>query len=487
MGWFTRKGGNTAADGGAAGAATKLSRSVSGSKSKEPGATLGDPSSSSSSKKLGKGPGPKEVVILDASADEKQPARKGGHTVTRSRANVGKFLEDYVAPPEFKESHEPSPSYLRGPVLRLYMLKQQVLARVNAIVSAPGGLVERHGFHGSEKGGAKVAADLLVSDLVGGAGAVWLSGPEEAAAELHERVFENYNRWARMVSGVAAACDAGRNYSGRCKGPQSRSSTNGRSQPLPTLTSQVRATCVYSLSDDPDKAAILASLHAAYEARQSAMRERLKPKPVASSAPVPTSGPGGGVGVRDEERQRVVPPAAVVEATRHTASGSSSVSTGKATPAAATGTAPAAPTAPSAAPADDSNADSTGGSSGGGGGGGGGGSHHGLGIAYGGGGGGGKKEDKEGSEYHHHHHHGHHGHHDKDKDEEAALAGDKSPDLKKLSKLAARALQQGARPLVEVEIRASTQPGSDVTSRLTDLALWYCIRAEAANLRFMPE
>jgi hypothetical protein len=33
----------------------------------------------------------------------------------------------------------------------------------------------------------------------------------------------------------------------------------------------------------------------------------------------------------------------------------------------------------------------------------------------------------------------------------------------------------------------SSQPGSDVKTRLTDLALFYLIRAEAANLRFMPE
>jgi len=40
---------------------------------------------------------------------------------------------------------------------------------------------------------------------------------------------------------------------------------------------------------------------------------------------------------------------------------------------------------------------------------------------------------------------------------------------------------------VPVHVLVSSMAGSDTTTRLTDLALWYCIRAEAANLRFMPE
>ena len=145
-----------------------------------------------------------EVVIAEAPAGNKY-GKRGGHVVQRSRANVN-FVEDNVAPPEFdpSKSADPPPAHLRGPVLRLYVLKQQMLARVNALVGGDGGLAARHGFQVGDKGGARAAADGLVADLVGGPGALWLSGPDEAVAELHERVFENYNRWARMV-GVCAS------------------------------------------------------------------------------------------------------------------------------------------------------------------------------------------------------------------------------------------------------------------------------------------
>lgn len=389
-----------------------------------------------------------------------------------------------MPPPEFEIAAGPPPPYLRGPVVRLWILKQQLLSRVTTIIGvgniqpeshasagkhgkstpvpvAPppllSGLISQYGFQGGDKGAARSAADALVSDLTGGAGAVWLSGPEEAVAELHERVFENFNRWARMTG----------------------------------------ATAVYSVLDDPDKDAILASHHAAYEARQSAMRERLRPQvPAPQPPPHPASAPGTAAvkgkktpvapSPQPQPQQQEQQPA------HHTTSGSSSAahsqaaSSPQADAAAATPGKRSPPGKPGAGTgeAGDSAAASTEGHGGSGEGGTDDGAHHaGLGMTF--------------------HLPGLFHHHSPDHEtiaadasapangeQQRAGAGDDFVEDKVrgyTDAAAARAVQLGARPPVEVELRGSTQPGSDVLTRITDLCLWYCIRAEAANLRFMPE
>jgi hypothetical protein len=121
------------------------------------------------------------------------------HGVRLSTVNGDALVSDYMPPADYVVSSSPPPPFLRGPVLNLYNLKQNLLARVSAIVEGDGGLVSHFGFQGGPKGAARAAVDGLVADLIGAPGAVYYASPEEAVAELHEKAFENFNRWARMV------------------------------------------------------------------------------------------------------------------------------------------------------------------------------------------------------------------------------------------------------------------------------------------------
>lgn len=49
-------------------------------------------------------------------------ASRAGHAVQRSRANLA-LVEDFIPPPVFDVTASPPP-FLRGPVLRLWALKQ---------------------------------------------------------------------------------------------------------------------------------------------------------------------------------------------------------------------------------------------------------------------------------------------------------------------------------------------------------------------------
>lgn len=121
----------------------------------------------------------------------------------RSVANVDRLLTAAVPPPAYHHqphhaADAPPPPYLRGPLARLFALKQALVGDVHRTVA---GLQAQYGFQGGDTGSAVCAADHLVADLTGGPGAVWLGGVGEAVAELHERAFENFNRWAHMVRG----------------------------------------------------------------------------------------------------------------------------------------------------------------------------------------------------------------------------------------------------------------------------------------------
>ena len=91
------------------------------------------------------------------------------------------------------------PSFLRGPVLHLHALKQQLRERVDAVLEGPEGIRARYGVQCGPLGAARCAGDGLVADLLGGAGTVWDRTIDDVVAELHEKAFENYNRWCSMV------------------------------------------------------------------------------------------------------------------------------------------------------------------------------------------------------------------------------------------------------------------------------------------------
>ena len=128
------------------------------------------------------------------------PSPVSTHARHRSTVNGGRIMSDVVPPASFSP-HASAPSYLRGPVLHLFELKSRLLERIESIVDGPDGVTARFGFQKGPLGCSRVAIDGLVSDLVGGTNAVWGRTPDEAIAELHEKAFENFNRWARMVGG----------------------------------------------------------------------------------------------------------------------------------------------------------------------------------------------------------------------------------------------------------------------------------------------
>jgi hypothetical protein len=114
------------------------------------------------------------------------------------------LVDDLVNPNELSDAAAQAPGFLRGTVLRQYLLKQEVVARVQHVIEGYGegssSLARKHGFQGGERGGARCAVEGLVADIVGRPGPV--VGADEAIAELHEHVFANYNHWARFVGGT---------------------------------------------------------------------------------------------------------------------------------------------------------------------------------------------------------------------------------------------------------------------------------------------
>ena len=60
-------------------------------------------------------------------------------------------------------------------------------------------MVARYGFQRGAQGGGSCASTGLIADLIGGAGVAWGVTADEAISELHEKAFENYNRWCAMV------------------------------------------------------------------------------------------------------------------------------------------------------------------------------------------------------------------------------------------------------------------------------------------------
>jgi hypothetical protein len=272
-------------------------------------------------------------------ADTSMPGHRSRHSaMLKSRT----LVDDDVPPNELDDAAAQAPPFLRGTVLRQYLLKQEIVARVQALiegVDGTGGILQKFGFQAGERGGARCAVEGLVADIVGRPGSV--VSADAAIVELHEKIFENYNHWARFVQG----------------------------------------TPVYSVRYD----------------------DTLPPGAVAA-AWAPSSVPAGAEG----------------EGGRSPLPDSSSAGTGRAGSGGAGSTGrPAASSVEGDAAAE--GMDSTGGS--------------------------------------------------------GAVA----------AAAAAEAAVRTGETAVAVSGRDAGAPGSDPFTRLVDLGLWYCIRAEAANLRFMPE
>jgi hypothetical protein len=110
-------------------------------------------------------------------------------------------LSDATLPPALSlasTGDKPPPSFLRGTVLREFALKASLFSLIFDAMEGPGGIRERYGFQGGVSGGARVAIDVLLADLVGGGGSP-ADTSDAAIAALHEAYFENYNNWALTV------------------------------------------------------------------------------------------------------------------------------------------------------------------------------------------------------------------------------------------------------------------------------------------------
>jgi hypothetical protein len=362
-----------------------------------------------------------------------------GHA-RRSTVNGDALVSDCIPPNDLEEAMLAPPPFLRGNMLKLFTLKQQALGRVRAIISGPGGLQQRFGFQGGEKGSAACSIEGLVSDLSGGAGPVLPL--DMAVAELHEKVFENHNRWARMVG----------------------------AQPL------------YSVTDDPDKKALLAERQRIL-AEITAISRNCGLAPTAPGGAAVAVEIGSVVGVDPQGRQVL---AGGEMATHSTSLSGLSEASGTSTGGGSAGQGEAVITiggvtirapmpeggadmgdgAGGGADADGTPAppvDSTGGSTGAG----------------------------EGDS-------------DAEADREKERAAKKKQKRKRRKQAeeggeacdaeAAAAAVAACDPAIAAgqlpeyaPTVVSTQPGSDTHTRLVDLCLYYCIRTEAANLRFMPE
>lgn len=398
-----------------------------------------------------------------------------------------------------------APPYLRGNLLRLFVLKQQALVAVHGVIMGPGGLRDKFGFQGGPHGGAAAAVTGLAADLAGGGGPV--PSLDMVVGELHEKTFENYNRWARMVGGTPVYSEAA--------DPDAQALRSDRAR----MAAEMQAACRNcGLPPSAPGGAAVALEIGASMGKDAAGAELLAGGELASaghaSAASSFSGVSGATGASG----------ASAASGASGASGSSGASGGSALGAAVLTIGGITIRAPAeAAPSPAGSASGSGASAAGGAGAGTGSAagspapqrpRHGLVDSTGGTGGledghgpgpgpdaasadgsasgagagagmgqpAGEADGKKKKKKHKHKHNHKHGA-DGDATGEGGEAaeeegGDEEPDIDP----AAKAVLMQPEPTV-----ASTQPGSDMHTRLVDLALYYCIRAEAANLRFMPE
>lgn len=408
-------------------------------------------------------PKPGGILRKDASADGREEARPPRGHARRASVNGDLLVSDAdIRPHEITEWNAAPPPFLRGSVLGLYKLKQQAVRAVAMAIEGPGGLRAKHGFQDGHTGAARCAVEGLVADLCGA------GGPLPTFDEAGEGAFGpalDVGRLQRGDSGCTLPCqwspahlllpvrtadrDASavgdlherifENYNiwavkmGARPGQQQDAAADAAA---PTGSSPPR--CVYSLRHDPDGPAII-------KARKAARRQAATEQTAALSR---TYGVIGGAShVRSSSSSSSSysaqsapalqqppgpqpPMQSATAAASSSAAGTGIVSSASPTPgggADASGGATAAGSSrpPSASPASQS-------------------------VAAG---------------------------------PDAPPAADALHTATPTKRLGADAVAVS----VPVHVPVSALPGSDTTTRLTDLALWYCIRAEAANLRFMPE
>jgi hypothetical protein len=375
-------------------------------------------------------PSPADAAAADVEAGDEAGGSglppSAGHA-RRSTVNGDALVSDCIPPNDLEEAMSAPPPFLRGNMLKLF------------IISGPGGLQQRFGFQVGEKGSAACSIEGLVSDLSGGGGPVLPL--DMAVAELHEKVFENHNRWARMVG----------------------------AQPL------------YSVTDDPDKKALLAERQRIL-AEITAIGRNCGLAPTAPGGAAVAVEIGSVVGVDPQGRQVL---AGGEMATHSTSLSGLSEASGTSSGVASAGQGEAVITIGGItirAPMPEGGAD----------------------VGDGAGGGtdadgtpappvdstGGSTGAGEG-----------------DSDAEADREKERAA-KKKAKRKRRKQAEEGGEAYEEAAVSAmaacdpavaagllpeyaptvvSTQPGSDTHTRLVDLCLYYCIRTEAANLRFMPE
>lgn len=117
-------------------------------------------------------------------------------------------------PMDDASSVDGAPPFLRGYVLRLWVLKRDAVLRVSFVVESEGGVRDRFGFQSGPQGAARSSVEILVADLTGKGGPD-IPSLSEAIHSLHEETFENFNLWAAQVgaalvySGLAVASSEG--------------------------------------------------------------------------------------------------------------------------------------------------------------------------------------------------------------------------------------------------------------------------------------
>ena len=169
-------------------------------------------------------PLPVATAPVGAAGHGRRPSLSLGPTVghsrrlsTVSRANI----DDAIAPPSLSAfeaaAHLPvgsdaatagdeeaagaaagAPPFLRGHVLRLWMLKRRCFDAVTRSIERDGGVRDEFGFQRGNEGAARCAVETLVADL-SGAGGPEVPSLDDAVARLHSDAFENFGLWAAMV------------------------------------------------------------------------------------------------------------------------------------------------------------------------------------------------------------------------------------------------------------------------------------------------
>jgi hypothetical protein len=88
-----------------------------------------------------------------------------------------------------------APSFLRGHVLKLWILKRDAVLNVASMLES---VRVRFGFQSGPQGSARSAVEALVADLTGKGGPI-VPSLKEAIISLHLESFENFNLWALMT------------------------------------------------------------------------------------------------------------------------------------------------------------------------------------------------------------------------------------------------------------------------------------------------